>query len=686
MPDNHLATGRRLTSIACGGTMTGYANALMQDARIRQLAVIAIDAALAAISLFAAVSLRISGPLESDIANGLWIGIPIFTLIALGIFQSTGLYRRVWRYSSLTDIFIIVQAVTLSICLLLVTLLVIGRLGWMPRSVPVIQWMLLIVTMGGARMVRRMYCEYRRVENHRQPAAPAGQTIRRPSLLVGPFDRVETVLRLLETSPEAEFQPVGILDDSGAHIRMKVRGVPVLGAVDALDDVVKEMDARGERPSCLILADPSVKLRGAGMLRLVTQAESLGLKVASLPKLAEFDQGQVGELDLRYIDMTELLGRPQAVMDGDTVSRAITGRRVLVTGAGGTIGSELVRQIASLRPSQLVLLDSCEFNLYSIDLELQENHPEIVRAAVLCSIRQRAAVMQSFAEHKPEIVFHAAALKHVPLVEQHPCAGVQTNVIGTRNVADACREHGVQAMVQVSTDKAVNPVGLMGATKRLGELYCQALDLEGQDEPQAARFLTVRFGNVIGSSGSLIPLFQRQLRRGEALTVTHPDIQRYFMTVHEAVQLILQSTASALTGQTRRGRIFVLDMGDPVKIMDIACRMIRLAGLEPERDIRIDIIGLRPGEKLYEELFDERERQLPSTIPGIKEAEPNPVPLETLNDAFDELARATAANDASKTRALVRRLIDRERPVEPETVQFSRHRRPQQADTASHAA
>jgi O-antigen biosynthesis protein WbqV len=251
-------------------------------------------------------------------------------------------------------------------------------------------------------------------------------------------------------------------------------------------------------------------------------------------------------------------------------------------------------------------------------------------------------------------------LKHVPLVELNTCAGVQTNVLGTRNVADAAKQFNVRAMVQVSTDKAVNPVGVMGATKRLGELYCQALDLEGQGSPDAPRFMTVRFGNVLGSSGSLIPLFQRQLSRRAPLTVTHPDIRRYFMTVFEAVQLILQSTACALEGDVRRGRICVLDMGEPIRIIDIAKRMIRLSGLEPDRDVRIDIVGLRPGEKLYEELFDANEECLPSSVPGMFEAEPNPIPLAELNHAFDMLTAAVMEGDADKSRQLVTELLARQ--------------------------
>ena len=266
--------------------------------------------------------------------------------------------------------------------------------------------------------------------------------------------------------------------------------------------------------------------------------------------------------------------------------------------------------------------------------------------------------MAAFDRHRPHFVFHAAALKHVPLVETNICAGVLTNVLGTRNIADAAHRYGARAMVQVSTDKAVNPVGIMGATKRLGELYCQALDLDGLGRPSAPRFMTVRFGNVLGSSGSLIPLFQRQLKRRAALTVTHPEITRYFMTVHEAVQLVLHSMARAMECDVQRGRIIVLDMGEPVKIIDIARRMIRLAGLEPERDVQIKIVGLRPGEKLYEELFDEREERLPSALPGVFEAEPMPVPMGILQQGFDTISTAIANHDEQQVKALLFELIE----------------------------
>jgi len=327
------------------------------------------------------------------------------------------------------------------------------------------------------------------------------------------------------------------------------------------------------------------------------------------------------------LPLTELLGRKEFSMEREIVSRQINGECILVTGAGGTIGSELVRQLASFAPSKLVLIDHSEYNLYVIEMELREAFPDIEICPELCSIRQATSVRHVFAKHRPTIVYHAAALKHVPIVEANPCAGVHTNVIGTKIVADAVCEFGARAMVQVSTDKAVNPVGMMGATKRVGELYCQALDLCGVDDSEAPRFMTVRFGNVLGSSGSIVPLFKKQIIEGRPLTITHPDIMRFFMTVKEAVQLILQSSARALEEGSERGNIFVLDMGDPVKIVDMAKQMIRLSGLEPDVDVPIKFIGLRPGQKLFEQLFDTCQPQTNLALPGILQASSQSCPL-----------------------------------------------------------
>jgi FlaA1/EpsC-like NDP-sugar epimerase len=425
----------------------------------------------------------------------------------------------------------------------------------------------------------------------------------------------------------------------------QIHGARVLGRLDDLATTVARLARQGVCVQRVILTDPAV-IDGATKRRLFEQAGELGLSVARLPRLTELqDAAEDSPIRLQPVTLEDLLGRPQFAHEQARLDQLIGGRRVLITGAGGTIGGELTRQIAALRPCQLILLDSSEFNLYAIDLELGERHPSVPFRPMLCDIRDRDRVMGIFAAERPELVFHAAALKHVPMVEMNPSEGVLTNVVGTRNVADAAAKYGALAMVQVSTDKAVKPTSVMGASKRLAEFYCQALDLEGNGVGRGARFMTVRFGNVLGSSGSVVPLFQRQLARGGPLTVTHPEIRRYFMSVQEAVALVLQASAHGLEESAARGQIFVLDMGKPAKIVDVARQVIRLAGMRPDIDVKIEFTGLRPGEKLYEELFDDGEDRLQGGVDGIFVAISKSINLEVLRRLFDELASASRQQD-----------------------------------------
>jgi O-antigen biosynthesis protein WbqV len=622
--------------------------------RFRYLGLVLIDTVAALATLGLALALRMNGVVPEAMLRGLIESLPVVALVSLATFHSIGLYRRTWRYVSMTDLPLLVVAASLAIIGSVTVLAVLGMARWLPTSVPVIQWFILVAALAGTRVARRLGGEYRR--GYVASVVAAREEPRLRAIVIGTGDSLDLALRRIAVDPERRFEPVGILDDVAGHLRLRVRGVRVLGETSALEHAVRTLDAENLRPQCVIFADPAERAPGATLMRLVTDAESLGLTVANLPG----DRGHAATAaadETAPLDMASLLGRPPAELDMASVARLVAHQRVMVTGAGGTIGRELVHQIAAASPGEIILVDACEFNLYSVDQELAESFPDVPRVPLMCSIRQRGAVMAAFAKYRPNLVFHAAALKHVPLVEANPCAGVQTNVLGTRNVADAARRFGVRAMVQVSTDKAVNPVGVMGATKRLGELYCQALDLDGVDCPVAPRFLTVRFGNVLGSSGSLIPLFQRQLSRRVPLTVTHPEIRRYFMTVHEAVHLILRSAAHALEADIDRGRIFVLDMGEQIPIIDVARRMIRLAGLEPDRDVKIEITGLRPGEKLYEELFDVTERKLGCTLPGILEAEPVAMRLDDLNREFDRLNQAAGAEDTIATRALLAEIL-----------------------------
>lgn len=620
------------------------------------MAVLGLDVVAAVAALFLALLLRVGAYPPDRMMDGALAAIPVVAVIAAATHIFLGMQPRLWRFSSIRDLILTMEMATVIAAGSTGVLLLLGAADWMPRSLPAIHWLVMALSFASLRVLRRLASEFFR-GNIMPPKLSGMPQLNRPhAIYAGSVDGIDLLLRANERNPLTAMRALGILADNDSMPGMKVRSVPVVGVLADLEAFVERCNDEGTRVDRLIFAEPAERLREAPYLQVVAKAEGMGLKISCLSSLEGKPANDRGEGALRTIDLSQLLDRPQKVLDFDIVHRSIKGRRVLVTGAGGTIGRELVRQIASFEPEELVLLEASEFALYDVDLEIKEKFPNLKRVAAMCCIRQRKQLMKVFEKHRPELVFHAAALKHVPLVELHPSAGVQTNVLGTRNVADAACRYGAKSLVQVSTDKAVNPIGMMGATKRLGELYCQALDIAGSDRDHSARFLTVRFGNVLGSSGSLIPLFQRQLDAGAPLTVTHPDITRYFMTVQEAVQLVLQ--ASARTLNVERGRIFVLDMGEPVKVLDIARRMIRLAGKVPDHEVKIKIVGLRPGEKLYEELFNETERRLPSVLPGIFEADPDPLPMARLNEMFNKLQDVCDKGDDEASKALVFELLN----------------------------
>jgi len=481
-----------------------------------------------------------------------------------------------------------------------------------------------------------------------------------PVLLVGAGDEAELFIRAMDHPRTANYRVVGILDEKGRRVGRDIHGVNVLGGIDGLEAAVEGLARRGLKPQRLIITKDNID--GSVVRDLLDRADALGLALARLPRMTDFRSGDLGAVRAQPIDLEDLLGRPQAVLDRAAMKALIAGRRVLVSGAGGTIGSELVRQIAAHGPARLVLIDNGEFNLYSIERELAERHPKAAHGAYLADVRDRAAVERIIREEAPELVFHAAALKHVPIVESHPLEGIRTNALGTRAVADACRAAGVARMVLISTDKAVNPTSVMGATKRLAESYCQALDIEAARDGGATRFLTVRFGNVLGSTGSVVPLFQGQIEAGGPVTVTHPEVTRYFMSVREAVELVLQASALAVGEGEEAGRIYVLDMGEPVRILDLARQMIRLAGHRPGADIDIVFTGLRPGEKLHEELFHAAEPPVATASPGILLAAPRTAEVAVLRRALDELEEAARGGRADQATGLLGRLIPEYRP------------------------
>ncbi len=580
------------------------------------------DLLMVALSFGGALYLRL-GDQTFDHINLLLTGTGLYILIALPLFRVFGLYRGMWRYASVQDLSAIVKVSLLLLLIGVPALFIVNRLDMIPRTVPVIQWFLLIVLLGGPRLLYRVL---------KEKAVTPQQEKKIPVLLVGTNELAETFLRSVGTSG---YSVVGLIEPNSEQLGRKIHGVTVLGTLDTLPSIIAMLDEQDRRPQKLILADNYLKK--STVRSLLEQADTLNIPLARLPRLTDFTTADPSHLQIRPIALEDLLGRPQTTLNRHEISTLITGRTVLITGAGGSIGSELVRQIAALAPARLILLENSEFNLYSIDMELAGRHPEILRSPILADVRDRFHVNDIMRNERPDLVFHAAALKHVPMVEFNPIEGLMTNVIGTKNIADACLAAGVSAMVMISTDKAVNPTNVMGASKRIAESYCQALDMESTD----CRFITVRFGNVLGSTGSVIPLFQKQLAAGGPLTVTHPDVTRYFMTIREASLLVLQAAAYGSQEENAEiGKIFVLDMGEPIRIHDLACQMIRLAGLRPETDIRIAYTGLRPGEKLFEEIFHGAEPPLPTKRDGLLLATPRLQEIAKLRQKITTLEKA----------------------------------------------
>ena len=522
------------------------------------------------------------------------LALPVILAVEGAVFWLLGLYRGVWRFASLPDLERILKAVLAGTLLSLLALFVINRLEGVPRSVPVLFALLQLLLLGGPRVA------YRWLKDHRLDLR-AGKRV----LIVGAGRAGEMLVRDLLRDRSHAFIPEGFVDDTPRRVGSEVQGVPVIGTTDRIPELVQERAVE-----LILLAIPSATSQQ--MQVIVELCEEAAVPFRTVPPLASLMAGQVSIQELRPVAIEDLLGRESVTLDWDGIRTGLAGRRILVTGAGGSIGSELCRQIARIGPAELVLFDNCEYNLYRIDAELRRQFDGLALGTHLGDVTDPLAVASVFRERKPEVVFHAAAYKHVPLLEEQVREAVRNNVIGTQRVAEAAVAHGTGRFVLISTDKAVNPNNVMGATKRIGELYCQSLA-----SASTTSFAAVRFGNVLGSAGSVVPLFREQIAAGGPVTVTDPEIERFFMTIPEACQLILQSAVFGAGGE-----VFVLDMGDPVKIRYLAEQMIRLSGKRPEVDIPIRYVGLRPGEKLYEELFYAAEDLHATPHPKIRVARP----------------------------------------------------------------
>ena len=619
----------------------------------RLLAVALHDVAVAGIAMEAALWLRYLTYGAPQELFFLWPATLLFMAASAGVFVFQGLYRGIWLYASMSDVLAILKAATLAILVFLPLLFALTRLENFPRTAIFLLWPVLVLLLTGPRML------YRYLKDGSFAHVLARNTESRvPVLLAGASDQADAFIREMGRSRLAGYRVVGLIDDKPKRVGRDIRGVRVLGSLDELRSVVERLSRDGDRPQRVILT--SEKLQGAAVQRLLEGADALGLTLARLPRLTEFARAdQTARWEARPIDLEDLLGRPQKVLDRDAMGRRIAGRRVLVTGAGGTIGGELARQIAGLAPQRLLLLDHSEHALYQIDQELGQLPLQPPREAWIADVRDWERLNQVFREGRPQLVFHAAACKHVTLVELNPEEGLLTNVLGTRDVARACRQHGVETMVLISTDKAVNPASVMGASKRLAELLLQREAEAGQPP----RFATVRFGNVLGSTGSVVPLFQRQLAAGGPLTVTDREATRYFMTVREAVELVLQATA--LSAEATGAPLYLLDMGEPVAIDALARQIVRLAGKQPDVDVAIEYVGLRPGEKLHEELFYPDEAPAPTGVPGVLRARPRIGDLAVLDSLLPTLLRAAERGERAEVLALLGALVPGYAPSAP---------------------
>ncbi len=559
------------------------------------------------------------------------------------------LSTQYWRFATIPDLVGVAAASVAGTALFVLGLVAGAGLPPPTPAYPVIHLMALALLLSLPRV------GYRVMQGDRFEESAVSQ----PVLLVGAGEGADLFLSALSGERTPPFYVIGMLSLGQAQTGRRIHGLPILGAVDEAETILARLRSEDRLPQVLVLTDHGVA--GPVLARLMQAADREGLRVARATRPTVLDPESGGNtLDLKPVAIEDLLNRPQWPLDREGMARLIRGRRILVTGAGGTIGSELVRQVAALQPELLVLLDNGEYALWQIEQELADAG-QVAYRPIIADIRDAGRIQAIMDEYRPELVFHAAALKHVPMVEANPTEGLLSNAAGTRNVADAARAAGVSAMVLISTDKAVNPTSVMGAAKRLAEMYCQSLDIEARANHSRGgigmRCITVRFGNVLGSTGSVVPLFHRQLARGGPLTVTHPDMERYFMTVREAVGLVLQASVVGMNRDIKDGGIFVLDMGEPVKIVELARQMIRLAGLRPDIDVAISFTGLRPGEKLFEEMFHGREPPEPTEFPGLLMAKPRTTDQAVVGRAIDEIAAACRDGAVRQALAMLGRMV-----------------------------
>ena len=600
---------------------------------LRTALLVAVDIAFVNLAVFLALYMRVEFKhgmfVDSPFLSNLARYAPIHTIVAIGVFRLFKMYSSMWQFASVDDVMRIAGA---SLCTVLLHVFGMFLCGFsMPRSLPAINFVLLFLLTCVSRLSPRV------VRNLLKRAK--GRTNLRRTMLIGAGEAGSTILNEFQTSIHSRNNVVCIIDDDPSKVGQYLHGVRIVGTREAIPEC-----ARRYAVDDIVLAIPTASNRSKR--ELLTLCQKTGCHIKTLPALYQLANGDVSIQQIRNVQVEDLLGRDSVNVDLSHIDRYVRGKVVLVTGGGGSIGSELCRQLVRYQPKQLIIFDIYENNAYEIQQELRRNVPDFEPVVLIGSVRDRDRVNSVFETYHPDLVYHAAAHKHVPLMEDSPNEAIKNNVFGTLNVAQAADRYGASRFILVSTDKAVRPTNVMGASKRICEMISQMMDQHSE-----TGFVAVRFGNVLGSNGSVIPLFKEQIEKGGPVTVTHKDIIRYFMTIPEAVSLILQAGAYAAGGE-----IFVLDMGDPVRIDDLARNMIRLSGFEPDVDIEVVYTGLRPGEKLYEELLLDEE--------GLEKTKNELIyighPIEFDETAFREgleSLREEAADNSDHIREAIKRMV-----------------------------
>jgi FlaA1/EpsC-like NDP-sugar epimerase len=612
-----------------------------------------LDACLVVAAYVLAYLLRFEGQIAYQDWERIKSSIPYILVFKLFVFIVFGLYRGMWRYTSLVDLFNVLKAATVSSGVITLAILFVHRFEGFPRSVFILDWILTFILIGGLRVVIRLLLSEKEKEFppwrwifHLRSEMTSIKP-RKKLLIIGAGDAGEKILREIRANPRLNYQVVGFLDDDPGKWGRSIHGVPVLGDVETIHELAywAKMDE-------ILIALPSASAKQ--MRKIVLSCEATGLKCRTTPGIGELIDGKISFKTVREVSFEDLLGRDQVDLDTESIGSYLSGKVVLVSGAGGSIGSELCRQITMFAPKNLVLLDKTENNLFHLEMEFRQRFPKTPITAVLGDVKYKESLGRLFEAHRPEVVFHAAAYKHVPIVELNPWEAIFNNVVGTRNIVEASHQFGVERFIMISTDKAVRPSSVMGATKRVAEMVtsCYA-------SSNPTQFVSVRFGNVIGSEGSVIHLFKKQIERFGPVTVTHPDITRYFMTIPEACKLILQAGAMG-----EGGEVFILDMGTPIKIVDMARDLIRRSGFKPDVDIEIKFTGLRPGEKLHEELITEGEGIVRTPHEKIFVLKGTACDLTQLTQKIEELTKLAHEQDARGIKSKLKEIIPEYQPYD----------------------